>query len=134
MKKFRNYILASVGFAVLAVTISLTTMGRAAAEHLANEYVHIISTEAEPVFVKTVGTVPVRGDVRVSGGTVSVSSSPGLPVYMRQTVPPENFFDELLDLPGSATSSKKFLVTVPANKTLNLQGASGNSPNIGLAT
>jgi hypothetical protein len=127
MKKFRNYMLASAGLAMFAITISLTTTGRAAAERLANEYVRIISTEAEPVFVKTVGTVPVRGDVHVSGGTVSVGSSPSAPVYTTQTVLAENLFDEVLDVPGSPSAQKKLLVIVPANKSLNLQSANGAS-------
>ncbi len=131
--------LGAAGVAGLVITISLATSGRALAQRAAAECVRICNTEAEPIFFKAVGIVPVRGDVRVNGGNVAINSSPESPVYMKATtkvLTPSDIFDRNIDARKSPELQelRGVVITVPQGKALSLEHVEADEDGIVIGT
>lgn len=134
MNKFKNYLLASVGFLVLVLTISLTGVGTSIAQ-TTGECVRICTDAPLRVVVENVARIV--GDVKITNdsaspvptkniGPVQVASSSREPVYIKFSLLVTDVFQKEVEIalvPGDAQGSASF--SVPAGKLLVIEGVSG---------
>ncbi len=135
MKRFKNCLLASAGLVILAVTLSLTTPGRALAERVKDDCVRICDTASNPLHVIVQGITRVTGDVTINNenaiattvtGPVQVTTSPREPLYVIERRKMDNIFQEQVSLTlksGEGGAKKDFVV--PPGKFLEIKHASG---------
>ena len=114
MKKFKNYLFASVGFLVLMLTISLTGIGTSIAQ-TASECVRICTDEPLRVVVENIARI-------------QIASSSRAPVYITQALLVTDVFQKEIDISlneGQADGSAH--ITVPPGKLLDIKSFSGTA-------
>jgi hypothetical protein len=77
MEKFKNYLLAASGFAVLLAVIAMTNVGHSAAQAI-GDCVRICNPESAPVPIRAQGVTNIAGQV-------TVQSSEAAPVFTKQS-------------------------------------------------
>lgn len=134
MKRFKNFLIASVGFLILVLTLTLTDVGRAVAQST-GECIRIC-TDA-PLRVAVENIARIVGDVRITNdsdspvptrvnGPVHIASSPRNAVQTRATLLVTDIFQKEVKItlePNDLSSTASF--TVPASKLLAIEGWAG---------
>jgi hypothetical protein len=130
MNKFKNYLFAGSGFAILVFAISMTNVGHSLAESCIRICPdQILPVRAvEPVPTRPVGVTPVSGGVTVNNSIAQAVPSQ-LPMLQEDVFQKKVNLSISGDLAEAATS-----FTVPAGKLLKIESASGIvfiNPNLG---
>ena len=136
MKRFKNYLLASAGFLVLVLTLSLTGVGTSVAQ-TADECVRICTDE--PLRVAVQNLVRIVGNVKITNGSdsplptkvespVQIASSSREPLSTKLALLVSDIFQKEVEItlgPGDKLGSTSF--TVPAGKLLVIEDVSGST-------